>query len=139
MAGLNYCPYCHSPITDTEPCVCGLSLGIPITPLEAWSLALNIMDAAEAARKEQHPICNYDGCKSEMTHKDRLVELLKDFGVGFKDTSNPVWRSDDYDPKICGSSILCEKGMDLVGGYNGFCAEFVFDSSGKFIVVNLWE
>ena len=47
------------------------------------------------------------------TDKDRLTELLTDFGVGFKEEEN---------------DIVCEVGDDRVEGYAGCMIFFTFDT-----------
>lgn len=65
---------------------------------------------------------------SDQTDKERLQELLDDFGVG-------------YDPEIDGDEdgLTCGAGSDKIGGHIGFFAEFVFDEKGKFLNMRVWE
>jgi len=53
-----------------------------------------------------------------MTDKEKLLKLLSEFGVGFREE---------------GKSVICDEGMDKVEGYPGFFTEFEFDIDGKFL------
>lgn len=59
-----------------------------------------------------------------MTDRDKLKNLLEEFGVGFTES---------------GDSILCEEGDTKVVGYSGFGTEFSFDSEGKFLQMGAYE
>lgn len=60
----------------------------------------------------------------QMTDKEKLIFLLKEFGIGFDDVCNDV---------------TCEQGMNKVSGYSCFFTRFEFDTNGKFIEMGAWE
>lgn len=58
-----------------------------------------------------------------MTDKQRLIELLNLFGIGFREESSGEV-----------THIMCETGMPKVTGYSGFCSTFTFNAgTGRFI------
>ena len=59
-----------------------------------------------------------------MKDKDKLKELLKEFGVGFKEEER---------------SIILEVGDTMVDGYAGAIAFFTFDDADKFSGVEIGE
>jgi hypothetical protein len=60
-----------------------------------------------------------------MTDREKLIELLTSWGVGYAEGNN---------------YIRCEQGTHArVGGYMGFLTEFEFDSNGKFIQLGAYE
>ena len=59
-----------------------------------------------------------------MTHKDKLEALLKEF---------------DIEPVIKGNNVILEEGVGNVDGYSGFITQFEFDDNGKFLRVGAWE
>ena len=74
-----------------------------------------------------------------MTDKEKLIELLKSFGVPFKEErckSNNGW----YEGVEFGNPLYEEwEESDKVSGYYGFYTHFEFDETGKFICVGAWE
>lgn len=64
---------------------------------------------------------------SDLTDKQRLLALLKDFGV------TPTSPSDDD------SIVGLERGVGEVRGYPFFVCNFTFDDTGKFMYVGVWE
>lgn len=60
----------------------------------------------------------------QLTDKEKLVNLFKEFGVEFID-------EDIY--------ITCEQGGEKVKGYYGFVTIFSFTEDGKFINMGAWE
>lgn len=64
-----------------------------------------------------------------MTDKDRLVELLQSFGIGFKAEA-----CDDGK-----AAVICKEGMPEVDGYQGFYVSFEFTESGEFVSMGIWE
>lgn len=65
-----------------------------------------------------------------MTDKEKLENLLKEFGIGYN--LNPDGNYIDH-------SIVLEADYGNVEGYPGFIAGFKFDSNGKFEYVGVWE
>jgi hypothetical protein len=64
---------------------------------------------------------------SDKTDKERLVELLNDFGV-------------EFDEEEAGRDIVLRaKKHEKVQGYTGFAAVWTFDRDGKFRGVGIWE
>lgn len=63
-----------------------------------------------------------------MTDCEKLIALLESFGV------HPH-QSNHLDVV----EISVESGDDLVEGYSGFNCVFVFDLSGKFVKIGVWE
>jgi len=60
-----------------------------------------------------------------MTDRERLIELLTSWGVGYY---------------VIGNCVRCEQGTHArVGGYLGFLTEFDFDSNGKFVEMGAYE
>ena len=59
-----------------------------------------------------------------MTDKDKLKQLLTDFGIGFEEKPNV---------------IIIKEGMNKVSGYYGFLATFDFDETGKSLGVGIGE
>lgn len=68
-----------------------------------------------------------------MTGKEKLITLLKEFGIGFTEKHAGSNRKPD------GVLVLCEQGMAKVDGYNQFYTSFEFDATGKFIEMGAWE
>jgi len=62
-----------------------------------------------------------------VSDKERLLALLKDFGV------TPTSPSDDE------SIVSLEAGAGEVRGYPFFVCNFTFDAEGKFMYVGVWE
>jgi hypothetical protein len=60
-----------------------------------------------------------------MTDKEKLVKLLREFGVGFDDS--------------CKTEIVCEQGEEKVEGYCGFHTAFKFHEDGSFEHMGAWE
>lgn len=58
------------------------------------------------------------------TDKEKLIELLTEFGVGFELEEN---------------DILCREGRNKIDGYMMFVTSFDFDENGKFIKMGAWE
>jgi hypothetical protein len=70
----------------------------------------------------------------KMTDKEKLVALLKEWGVVYNDSPNiyngvnqVVLSTDHYGKN------------SKVTGYSGFATEFTFDSEGKFVNIGIWE
>lgn len=59
-----------------------------------------------------------------MTDKEKLIELLVSFGVGFECEFN---------------EIVCKQGAEKVGGYSGFVTSFLFSEDGTFQNMGAWE
>lgn len=73
------------------------------------------------------PLCR------EMTDKEKLTNLLTEFGVGF---------SEEFTINNHGTEIYCIECMSdnaKITGYNNFYTSFVFDKDGKFIEMGAWE
>lgn len=64
------------------------------------------------------------------TDKQKLEDLLIEFGVGFKS---------DVFSNVDRSYIKCKEGRDKVGGYVEFYTNFEFDLDGEFIELGAWE
>jgi len=62
-----------------------------------------------------------------MTDKEKLCDLLTEFGVG--------WREKPYYTIKCGGYNSYNK----IGGYSSFYTLFEFDEDGKFIQMGAWE
>jgi hypothetical protein len=58
------------------------------------------------------------------TDRERLVELLTDFGVGFEEG---MWE------------ITCSEGNAKIDGYPFYFTCFEFDMDGKFVEMGAWE
>ena len=75
-----------------------------------------------------------------MTDKEKLVALLTEFGVGFKEID-----IDDQDCVIAGATqvtktaVVCEEGKPKIKGYFDFHTSFEFDRQGGFICMGAWE
>ena len=67
-----------------------------------------------------------------MNDKERLVALLRDFGVGFKEEETTSKGENII-------QVVCEQGSDRVGGYRGFLTAFEFDRDGTFKTMGAWE
>lgn len=69
-----------------------------------------------------------------MTDKEKLEQLLTEFGVGFKnhDPANPEWPTGP-------NCISCFGSDARIDGYGGFYTLFEFDEQGKFIKMGAWE
>lgn len=65
-----------------------------------------------------------------MTDKEKLEQLLKEFGLGYN--LSPYNKHDDH-------SILLEADYGNVSGYSCFTADFEFDKNGKFKSCGIWE
>lgn len=61
-----------------------------------------------------------------MTDRDKLINLLLEFGVEFK-----VHDSDN--------DIICKEGDKKISGYPSFYTLFEFDENGRFIAIGAWE
>lgn len=59
------------------------------------------------------------------TDKEKLIELLTEFGVGFELEEN--------------NRVVCTQGKDKVDGYHLFYTTFDFDKDGKFTEMGAWE
>ena len=59
-----------------------------------------------------------------MTDKQKLIDLLSEFGVEFTDTK---------------SIIRCSEGDKGVGGYPNYEIDFSFDAKGNFIEVGAFS
>lgn len=59
-----------------------------------------------------------------MSDKDKLKDLLKEFGVGFKEEED---------------AIVLETGDTKVDGYAGAMAFFTFDADNKFTGIEMGE
>ena len=59
-----------------------------------------------------------------MTDKEKLVTLLTEFGVGFREV---------------GGDIMCCQGDAGIDGYSSFFTNFEFDDAGKFTQMGAWE
>lgn len=60
-----------------------------------------------------------------MTDKEKLKQLLNDFGIQFLENE---------------SQISLEADTEKVGGYSGFTCEFNFEiPTDRFLTVNMWE
>ena len=64
-----------------------------------------------------------------LTDKEKLEELLKEFGVEFSITPHNTgeW------------AVECRKGDTKVDGYSGFFTRFTFTADGKFKDIGAWE
>ncbi len=62
------------------------------------------------------------------TDKEKLEELLTEFGVGF-----------NQEPSKHRFVISCEAGNNKIGGYCGFYTDFEFDLNGKFVSMGAYE
>ena len=73
-----------------------------------------------------------------MTDKERYIELIKSFGIGY--TEEIEQRNISDKPVKC-IAIRHEEGHHAkVGGYVGFCAEYLFSiDDGKFLQLDIWE
>lgn len=77
----------------------------------------------------------------QATDRERLMALLVDFGIAFKEKAiEPL----DADYPINFSKIVLEAEVlsacpGKVRGYDGFYTEFTFEASGKFVEAGLWE
>ena len=63
------------------------------------------------------------------TDKQKLLELLDEFGIGYSE--------DTYDNALYVS--LKAKNGEKVVGYTGFSADFKFTADESFIEVGVWE
>lgn len=61
-----------------------------------------------------------------MTDRDKLINLLSEFGVGFE-----AHETNKY--------ILCMQGKEKIDGYLSFYTVFDFDEDGKFINMGAWK
>lgn len=70
-----------------------------------------------------------------MTDKEKLLALLKEWGVSYKDDPN------FYNPALNQVILEANAYADTakVVGYNGFVTEFTFDKDGKFTNIGIWE
>lgn len=66
-----------------------------------------------------------------MTDKEKLIDLLIEFGVEFKE------RIHTYTPHII--NIKCFVGTNKVSGESGAYVSFDFYSNGEFIEMGVWE
>jgi len=64
------------------------------------------------------------------TDKDKLKEMLREFGVGFGEEDSVVYEID---------SVVCEVGNSKVEGYAGAITYFNFDKDGKFVGMDIGE
>jgi hypothetical protein len=62
------------------------------------------------------------------TDKQKLIDLLNDFGIKFREESRTITINVDRDSKD-----------SKVSGYSGFFTEFEFDKNGKFEDMGVWE
>lgn len=63
-----------------------------------------------------------------MTDKEKLTSLLQEFGIEFEDRN------------FKGTNLItCREGMQKVGGYGQFFADFEFAPNGDFIQMGVWE
>lgn len=58
------------------------------------------------------------------TDREKLKNLLTEFGVGFEEDDN---------------CVTCETGHAKVGGYIGFFTVFEFDHDGNFVSIGVGE
>jgi hypothetical protein len=71
----------------------------------------------------------------KMTDKEKLTNLLTEFGVEFK-----IENEDDSIEKLKEYQFIeCHEGSEKVNGYYGFLTGFVFDKDGKFVEMGAWE
>lgn len=70
-----------------------------------------------------------------MTDKEKLVALLTEFGVSFKDER---YGSGDSNI-IVKYNWYSEQHQSKVTGYNGFFTQFTFNTEEKFIEMGAWE
>lgn len=63
-----------------------------------------------------------------MTDKEKLINLLNEFGVGFTQSEHT-----DFD------EVNCEQGQAKVEGYVGFATSFQFKKDGSFIAMGAYE
>lgn len=80
-----------------------------------------------------------DETKIRATHKERLMALLDEAGVGYELKN---WRieGDAADSiRRDGPTLKIQQGYEKVGGYFDFYCEFHFDEDGNLTGVGCWE
>lgn len=70
-----------------------------------------------------------------MTDKEKLVALLTEFGVSFKDEKYGAGDSSIVVKRDWHS----DRPQNKVTGYNGFFTQFLFSREEKFIEMGAWE
>ena len=75
-----------------------------------------------------------------MTDREKLKALFDGFGIGYAEEQleEKVVGAKDAISLSCDNSVY-PTGMKKVSGYDGFYADFFFNSNGKFIEVKIWE
>lgn len=74
-----------------------------------------------------------------MNDKQKLIQMLLDFGVSFKEQRCKNARGWN-DGVEFGNSLYGEwDESNKVDGYSGFFTQFEFDENGKFVCVGAWE
>lgn len=73
-----------------------------------------------------------------MNDKQKLIKLLLDFGVPFKEQRCKNDRGWNEGVEF-GNLLYGRDESDKVDGYSGFFTQFEFDENGKFICVGAWE
>ena len=70
------------------------------------------------------------------TDKDKFIELMDSFGVGYKKYTGDGF---DFTEKDGKTYVKFKEGYDKVVGYGQFYCQFIFDSDSKFIEIGIYE
>lgn len=71
------------------------------------------------------------GCFRDPTDKDRLLDLLKRFGITPADSVDCGYATDE--------AVVLRADHGNVEGYSDFIAVFTFDNEGNFLKAGIWE